>query len=258
MNQSEEIRQYGLIGYPLVHSFSKTYFTEKFRSEGNVFCRYDNFPIQDIATVRSLVGSMPALRGLNVTIPHKESVMVYLDEVDATAQAVGAVNCIRIESGRMKGYNTDVYGFEMSIKPFLENHYERALILGTGGASKAVAFVLKKWGIPFHFVSRIASNDQIITYDVLKADVMHHFPLIINTTPLGTYPDIDACPYLPYEGLSERHFLYDVIYNPEETTFLRLGRIAGAKTMNGYAMLIKQAERSWEIWNETDDFSGNA
>ena len=123
------------------------------------------------------------------------------------------------------------------------------LILGTGGASKAVAYVLRKWGIPFHFVSRTPQGEQEMGYDVLKAEVIHHFPLIINTTPLGTYPDIDACPYLPYEGLSEKHFLYDLIYNPEETTFLRLGRLAGAKTMNGHAMLIKQAEKSWEIWN---------
>jgi shikimate dehydrogenase len=187
---------------------------------------------------------------LNVTIPYKEAVIPFLDELDDIAKAVGAVNCIHFRNGKTKGYNTDVFGFEMSIKPFLENRYERALILGTGGASKAVAFVLERWGIPFHLVSRNPQGERELGYDVLKSEVMHHFPLIINTTPLGTYPDIDACPYLPYEGLSERHFLYDLIYNPEETTFLRLGRLAGAKTMNGHAMLMLQADRSWQIWND--------
>jgi len=242
-------RLFGLVGYPLVHSFSKGYFTHRFEELHLTDCRYLNFSIPDISQFPELIAAHPDLEGLNVTIPHKESIMPYLNDLDEVARAIGAVNCIRVQHGKLTGYNTDAYGFEMSIKPFLENHYERALILGTGGASKAVAYVLRKWGIPFHFVSRTPQGEQEMGYDVLKAEVIHHFPLIINTTPLGTYPDIDACPYLPYEGLSERHFLYDLIYNPEETTFLHLGRLAGAKTMNGHAMLIKQAEKSWEIWN---------
>jgi shikimate dehydrogenase len=217
---------------------------------GRADCRYGNYALASIEAFPELLQSTQNLRGLNVTIPHKETVIPYLDELDNEARAIGAVNCIRIRNGKTKGYNTDVFGFEMSVKPFLENRYERALILGTGGASKAVAYVLERWGIPFHFVSRTPQGGNELGYDVLKADVMHHFPLIINTTPVGTYPNIDACPYLPYEGLSERHFLYDLIYNPEETTFLRLGRLSGAKTMNGHAMLLLQADRSWQIWNE--------
>jgi shikimate dehydrogenase len=242
-------RVFGLVGYPLVHSFSKGYFTKKFADLQLHDCSYENFSIRIIEEIREVVQSNPNLVGLNVTIPYKETVMPLLQEVDEVASVVGAVNCIRIRNGILKGYNTDVFGFEMSIKPFLENHYERALILGTGGASKAVAYVLRKWGIPFHYVSRTPSGDQELGYDVLKAEVIHHFPLIINTTPLGTYPDIDACPLLPYEGLSNKHFLYDLVYNPEETTFLHLGRLAGAKTMNGHAMLVQQAEKSWDIWN---------
>jgi shikimate dehydrogenase len=237
------------VGYPLVHSFSKGYFTKKFADLQLHDCSYENFSIRTIEEIREVVHGNPNLEGLNVTIPYKETVMPLLQEVDEVASVVGAVNCIRIRNGILKGYNTDVFGFEMSIKPFLENHYERALILGTGGASKAVAYVLRKWGIPFHYVSRTPSGDQELGYDVLKADVIHHFQLIINTTPLGTYPDIDACPLLPYEGLSSKHFLYDLVYNPEETAFLHLGRLAGAKTMNGYAMLVQQAEKSWDIWN---------
>ncbi|MFN5620825.1 MAG: shikimate dehydrogenase family protein [Flavobacteriales bacterium] len=250
MSDSDNIQRYGLIGYPLVHSFSKGYFTSRFESMGRADCRYENYALASIEAFPELLQSAQNLRGLNVTIPYKESVIPYLDELDKEARAIGAVNCIRIRSGKTTGYNTDVHGFEMSIKPFLENRYERALILGTGGASKAVAYVLERWGIPFHFVSRTPQGERQMGYDVLKAEVMHHFPLIINTTPVGTYPNIDACPYLPYEGLSERHFLYDLIYNPEETTFLRLGRLSGAKTMNGHAMLLLQADRSWQIWNE--------
>ena len=249
----KHMRRFGLIGYPLVHSFSKNYFLGKFNEWGKTECVYENFSMRDIAGFPELLNSHTDLQGLNVTIPHKETVMPYLNELDPIAAEVGAVNCIRIQRGISKGFNTDVYGFEMSIKPFLENHYERALILGTGGASKAVAYVLQKWGVPFHFVSRTPTNENEMSYETLKAEVMHHFPLIINTTPVGTYPNIDACPYLPYEGLSHKHFLYDLIYNPEETTFLRLGRLARARTMNGYAMLIKQAERSWEIWNSNSN-----
>jgi len=247
---SNQKRLFGLVGYPLVHSFSKGYFKKRFEELSEYDSVYENFSIADIRNFPELLQNHSNLCGLNVTIPYKESVIPFLSALDTEAQAIGAVNCIKISNGRATGYNTDAYGFAMSIKPFIENHYERALILGTGGASKAVAYVLRNWGIPFHFVSRNPKKEGDLSYDVLKPEVMHHFPLIINTTPLGTYPDVDACPHLPYEGLTEKHFLYDLIYNPEETTFLRLGRLAGAKTMNGYAILILQAERSREIWND--------
>jgi shikimate dehydrogenase len=253
LQQSQSAKRlFGLVGYPLVHSFSKGYFAEKFKSMQQHNCKYENFSIPSIEQLPEVILSRPELAGLNVTIPHKESILPFLHELDEVAAVIGAVNCVRIQNGKWKGYNTDAFGFEMSIKPFLENHYERALILGTGGASKAVAFVLRKWGIPFHFVSRTPKGENEMSYAILKQDVMHHFPLIINTTPLGTYPNIDSCAELPYEGLSDKHFLYDLVYNPEETTFLRLGRLAGAKTMNGYAMLVQQAERSWEIWNREE------
>jgi shikimate dehydrogenase len=253
LQQSESAKQlYGLVGYPLVHSFSKGYFTAKFASLNLVDCAYENFSIPSIEQLPEVILSRPELAGLNVTIPYKESIIPFLHELDEVAAAIGAVNCVRIQNGKWKGYNTDAVGFEMSIKPFLENHYERALILGTGGASKAVAFVLRKWGIPFHFVSRSPKSENEIGYSTLKSDVMHHFPLIINTTPLGTYPNIDSCPELPYEGLSDKHFLYDLVYNPEETTFLHLGKLSGAKIMNGYAMLVQQAERSWDIWKREE------
>jgi shikimate dehydrogenase len=250
MNQSQE-RHFGLIGYPLVHSYSKGFFTEKFRNEGFENCFYHNFPIQSAGEIKALVSENPGLVGLNVTIPHKEAVMNFLDEIDPLAQSIGAVNCILIKNDRLIGHNTDVYGFSMSIKPFLENKYERALILGTGGASKAVAYALKQWGIPFFFVSRNPSGSNVISYEELSAASIGHFRLIINTTPLGTYPEIDDCPLLPYEALSEGHFLYDLIYNPEMTTFLQLGKRAGAAIMNGSAMLRLQAEKSWEIWNSS-------
>lgn len=238
---------FGLIGYPLGHSFSQQFFTDKFRSLGLVGYQYLNFPMEDISQLRQLLAEHPELRGLNVTIPHKQQIIPLLDQLDGQAAAIGAVNCIVVADGKLSGYNTDADGFKLSIKPFIENHYERALILGTGGSSRAVAYVLKQWGIPFHFVSREKKNGAI-GYDDINVDSIRHFKLIINTTPVGMFPKVDSAPPLPYEALSTSHFLYDLVYNPEETEFLRLGRIAGAKTMNGLAMLRLQAEKSWEIW----------
>lgn len=247
MNNTNKL--FGLIGYPLGHSFSQGYFTEKFKSLGLHDHQYQNFPIADLSAFPELIAQHPQLCGLNVTIPHKQNIIPYLHVLDDQAAAVGAVNCIRIDNGKLTGFNTDVDGFKMSIKPFLENHYERALILGTGGAAKAVAYVLRQWGIPFHFVSRQKGVDAV-AYTDINADSIAHYKLIINTTPMGMFPDAAAAPELPYEALSPSHFLYDLIYNPEETKFLQLGKLAGAKTMNGMSMLRLQAEKSWEIWRQ--------
>jgi shikimate dehydrogenase len=238
---------FGLIGYPLGHSFSRAYFNEKFRSLGLNDHVYLNFPIENIMMLRDVINQHPNLKGLNVTIPYKEQVMTLLDEIDPQAASVGAVNCVAVRNGRLFGYNTDIYGFKMSIRPFLENHYERALILGTGGAAKAVAFVLREWGVPYYLVSRNPVNGAI-SYRDLNADSIGHFKLIINATPTGMAPHTGEAPSLPYEAMGSGHFLYDLIYNPEETKFMQLGAASGAKTMNGMAMLRLQAEKSWEIW----------
>jgi len=243
------VKLYGLIGYPLSHSFSQKYFEKKFTCENIADSEYRNFSIESIEKLREVLSENPDLIGLNVTIPYKEKVIAFLNELDETTREIGAVNCIKIEDGKLKGFNTDAYGFEMSIKPFLENKYERALILGTGGASKAVAYVLKKWNIPFHYATRNPNTPNHLSYQDLSNDNIKYFQLIINTTPLGTFPNIESSPDLPYEGMSSAHFLYDLVYNPSETVFLRKGKEQGAHTMNGLKMLELQAERAWQIWN---------
>jgi shikimate dehydrogenase len=245
------MKTYGLIGNPLTHSFSKKYFEEKFEKLGVTDVQYDLFELHSWDEYPKLISDKSPL-GLNVTIPYKEKVISFLDEVDEEAKVIGAVNCIHFKNGKSKGYNTDVYGFEMSIKPFLENKYERALILGTGGASKAVAYVLKKWNIPFHFATRSPNKDNHLSYASLSEENIHFFPLIINTTPIGTFPNIDDCPPIPYASLTPNHFLVDLIYNPVETLFLQKGKLMGTHVMNGSRMLELQANRSWEIWNSID------
>lgn len=258
---------YGLIGYPLSHSFSKNYFTEKFKKEGITSADYQLYPLENIHQLPQLIAEKPALYGLNVTIPYKESVIPFLDELDETAKAVGAVNCIKITvpeskiqnlgSKHLKGYNTDVTGFRQSIKPFLELQHERALILGTGGASKAVAYVLHEIGIDCYFVTRDKQNanvppqysDKLFTYEELNEYIINAFKLIVNTTPVGMYPNTDACPALPYQFLQSSHLLYDLVYNPIETAFLKQGKSKGAATVNGLSMLHLQAEEAWRIWN---------
>jgi shikimate dehydrogenase len=246
---------YGLIGFPLSHSFSKKYFTDKFIREGISDSRYELFPMEHLAAFPELLKAQPDLNGLNVTIPHKEAILSFLDELDPVAVQVKAVNTIRItrnEKGlHLKGFNTDVFGFRQSIKPFLESHHERALILGTGGASKAVAWVLKEIGVTCHFVSRqvIPGKSDTFLYGDLNEHVMKHFPLIVNTTPIGMFPDTDKAPEIPYKFIGPRHFLYDLIYNPAETRFLAEGRKRGAQVLNGLSMLQQQAEKAWEIWN---------
>jgi shikimate dehydrogenase len=243
------MRRYGLIGYPLSHSFSEKYFSEKFRRENITDAAYQLYPIEQVSEITGLIENIPNLCGLNVTIPHKEKVMRFLDEIDEEALAVGAVNCVHIKDGKAKGYNTDVYGFRMSIKPFLENKFERALVLGTGGASKAVTHVLRSWNIPYYLVSRTKSTGHVFSWDEVNEDVIRHFKLIINATPLGMFPKIIDAPPLPFEAIGKEHFLYDLVYNPEETRFMAEGKSRGAVVMNGMKMLEWQAIRSWEIWN---------
>jgi len=243
------MRVFGLIGFPLTHSFSKKYFEEKFQQLNLTEVEYQNFPIKSIPDLKNLIFEHPNLVGLNVTIPHKKSVLSLLDHLSEEAKEIGAVNCIHITSEGLKGYNTDVYGFQMSIKPFIENHYERALILGTGGASLAIAYVLRNWGIQYFHVTRNVSEANQVAYKDLSAESLKHYPLIINTTPLGMSPNIDSLPDLPYEGITTNHFCYDLVYNPAETAFMHASAVRGAKVMNGYKMLELQAERSWQIWN---------
>lgn len=253
------MKNYGLIGYPLGHSFSKKYFSEKFRKEHITDSAYHLYPIENIDLLPTLIAETENLHGLNVTIPYKESVLPYIDELDETAKGVGAVNCIQIKPGAGKaipgkkliGYNTDVFGFRQSIKPFLEMHHEKALILGTGGASKAVAYVLKELGIEYYYVSRIKKEGENnrLTYDELNDHVMRAFKLIVNSSPVGTFPNVEEAPTIPYEHITQEHLLYDLVYNPEQTEFLKRGKEKGAATVNGLSMLQQQAEEAWRIWN---------
>lgn len=242
--------KFGLIGKDISYSFSQNYFSEKFRVLGLEHCKYFNFDIPEIEEFPFLLYHKEhEFKGLNVTIPYKESVMKYLDEIDADAQKIGAVNTIKItEKNKLIGYNTDVYGFERAIKPLLQSHHKKALILGTGGASKAVSYALQKLDIEHKFVSRKVDQNKFL-YAMLNEQIMQAYLIIINCTPVGTYPDIDAAPKIPYKFITSRHLLFDLIYNPEETKFLKEGRLRNAQVKNGYEMLQLQAEKSWEIWN---------
>lgn len=243
------MKQYGLIGYPLTHSFSKKYFAEKFLREQISNCSYENFPLASIEEFPLLIKSHPELLGLNVTIPYKESVIPFLGELNETAREIGAVNTIKIKGGKLSGFNTDVFGFMQSLMKVIEPNHTQALILGTGGSSKAVAFGLKKMGIAFHFVSRIPESEHEWNYSDLNEMLLSQHKLIINTTPLGMFPETEVCPPIPYEYITASHLLFDLIYNPGETLFLKKGKAQQAKTKNGLEMLQLQAERSWEIWN---------
>lgn len=252
-------KSYGLIGYPLSHSFSKKYFTEKFEKENITDCEFNAFAIEKIDLLPQLIKDNPTLKGLSVTIPYKESVIPFIDELDITAKKIGAVNCIKITNASpnselptpfLKGYNTDAFGFKQSLKPFLESHHERALILGTGGASKAVEYVLKEIGITCFFATRTKIAENHFTYDELNENMMNAFKLIVNASPLGMFPNIDSAPKIPYEFISSAHLLYDLVYNPAETNFLKRGREKGAANVNGLSMLHQQAEEAWRIWNQ--------
>jgi len=244
-------KRFGLLGKNISYSFSRKYFTEKFKKLDLKQFEYVNYDLERIEEFSSKVLiDKNILGGLNITIPYKEQIIPFLDEVDSEAKSIGAVNTIKIlDDGRLKGYNTDAYGFETSLKSCWKGDENGALILGTGGASKAIAHVLQKLDIPFLFVSRAKSNEQIISYQDLNEQVILEHELIINCSPLGTYPDIEAKPDIPYEFLTNRHLLFDLIYNPEMTTFLKMGEKAGAIVKNGSSMLKHQADRSWEIWN---------
>ncbi len=239
--------RFGLIGKSLSHSFSPQFFAEKFAREGLADHRYDLFELADVAEFQELVKATPALRGLNVTIPYKRSVMPLLDSIDPVAASVGAVNTIRIADGRTTGYNTDVDGFRSTLVPILNGTKPRALVLGSGGASRAVVFVLRELGIKFRIVSRSRDRGDL-TWDLMDPSVVNVCTLIINTTPLGMAPEVDQCPALPYDAIGPKHCLVDLVYNPEMTLFLKEGERRGAMTVNGLAMLHAQAEASWRIW----------
>ena len=250
------MRQFGLIGYPLSHSFSQKFFTEKFLQENIVNAKYDNFPIPSIESFAGLWKENPNLEGLNVTIPYKKEVIPFLDHSSAVVQEIHACNCIRKFNNELYGYNTDVIGFEKSLLPFLKPHHTHALILGTGGASAAVQWVLQKLNIQFQLVSRntntIEANTEMkasLSYDQLAASVIESHTLIINTSPLGMYPNTNEAPPIAYEGITAQHHLYDLVYNPIETLFMKNGLAKGATVQNGLAMLHIQAEESWTIWN---------
>ncbi|RYE26100.1 MAG: shikimate dehydrogenase [Sphingobacteriales bacterium] len=240
--------EYGLIGYPLTHSFSPAYFNSKFQREG-IDAIYHSFSIPDIKELPELLVAHPQLRGLNVTIPYKQTVLPYLTVLDETAMAVGAVNCIAIDDNHAIGYNTDVIGFEQSLLPLLKPHHTQALVLGTGGASKAVTFVLNKLHIPYQMVSRISSADAV-SYDELTDELVASHTLIINTTPMGMHPEVEVMPRIPSAAIGAQHLLYDLVYNPEETLFLKMGRLRGATAKNGLEMLHLQAEAAWHIWHQ--------
>ncbi len=244
--------KYGLIGYPLEHSFSRNYFNEKFRNE-SIDAEYDNFEIPSIENFKEVLETTPNLRGLNVTIPYKEEVIRYLDELSAEARAIGAVNVIRVthkgSKTVLKGFNSDVIGFTRSIESMLEPLHRKALILGTGGAAKAVDYGLKSLGLGTLFVSRTA-RPGVITYNDVTPDLIRSHKVIVNCTPLGMYPHVDSCPPLPYEAMDSHTLLYDLLYNPDETLFMQKGRQQGAITKNGLEMLLLQAFASWEMWQE--------
>ncbi len=252
MGKEKNKALFALVGRNISYSFSKGYFTNKFKELNFNTHEYINFDIQDIKELpQKIKENKKSLKGLNVTIPYKLEVFNYLDKIDKKALKVGAVNTIKItKKGRLKGFNTDVYGFKKSLKPLLKKNHKKALILGTGGASKAVAFVLDKLEIKYKFVSRNPEGKKQISYKELTQKSITSHQLIINCTPLGTHPNIDSYPDIPYEFLTEDHLLYDLIYNPSETAFLRKGKEKGASIKNGLEMLEQQAEKSWEIWNE--------
>lgn len=241
------MRIFGLIGKLLDHSYSKTYFNEKFNYEKIGDAQYENFPLEYVKDFKDLI-QQHTFTGINVTIPFKRSIIPYLDELSPEVNIIGAVNTILFSEGKTIGYNTDTYGFKRSIKPFLEKTMERALILGTGGASKAVAFALNQIGINCLFVSRNPEKNQIAYEEVNDLVIKHHL-LIVNATPLGMYPQTNFYPKIPFEELTEKHLLFDLVYNPEESLFLKKGKHNKSKILNGHSMLIHQAEESWRIWN---------
>ena len=244
------MRVFGIIGYPLDHSFSQKYFSEKFQREGILDCKYETYPIKSIDELELVLRQEPQLEGLNITIPHKQSILSFLDDSTNIPFGLNACNCVRIVDGKLIGYNTDVIGFERSLLSRLNDHHKKALILGNGGAAEAVKFVLQRLNINYKIVSRKIHKDAELTYTNLNETVIKENLLIINTTPVGTFPAVDGCPEIPYEYLTPQHLLYDLVYNPEKTLFLKKGEEYGALIKNGYEMLVVQAEESWDIWDD--------
>lgn len=243
-------KRFGLVGRNISYSFSKGYFTDKFNNENFAGCTYENFDIPEISAFTEVIKNTSDLKGLNVTIPYKETVIPFLGKLSKKATLIGAVNTIKItKKGKLKGYNTDYYGFKKSLKPLLQPHHKKALILGTGGASKGVAFALDELDITYTFVSREAKENGI-DYDRINATTFDNYQIIINATPVGTSPNTDAFPLIPYEFFTENHIAYDLIYNPAETQFLKKAKQQGAQIKNGLDMLIFQAEKAWKIWNK--------
>lgn len=243
------MKKYGLIGYPLGHSFSARYFAEKFKKEGLTEYNYVNFPLESIEQLPALLKQEESLQGFNVTIPYKQAVFAYLNELSDEAKQIGAVNCVKNQPNGLKGFNTDAYGFSRSLLTLIGDERPAALVLGTGGASKAVIYVLSQLGIPYRLVSRHTGNDRL-SYSELTPEIIRQHRLIVNATPLGTFPKVEECPNIRYDALGPDHFLFDLVYNPPVTEFLKRGSAQGARIQNGYDMLIGQAEKAWEIWND--------
>jgi shikimate dehydrogenase len=246
------MKQLGLIGYPLSHSFSKKYFDDKFQKLSLSDFSFSVFSMENVNQFPALLNEHKNLIGLSVTIPHKETIIPFLDEVDEVAKEIGAVNCIKISAGKLKGYNTDALGFKQSLRPFLDVNHTKALVFGTGGAAKAVAYVLKKQNIDVWFVTRQKNADlpNSFTYEELNEEIVAACKLLVNTTPVGMHPNINECPALPYQAISPQHLVYDLTYNPAETLFLKKAKEQGALISNGYNMLCFQADEAWRIWNE--------
>ena len=244
------MKKLGLIGYPLTHSFSKQYFSEKFKKEKLEDWQYLNFEIKNIENFSEIIKKNPDLVGLNVTIPHKEKILKFTDWQSPEVQKIGAANTLKICQGKIKAYNTDIYGFEQSFKPLLKDYHKQALILGTGGASKAIAYVLEKLNIPYQFVSRNPITQNILSYKQLDKKIITNHQIIINTTPVGSFPNINEKVKIPYDFVTKNHLFYDLIYNPEKTVFLKIAEKKGALIVNGLNMLYLQAEKAWKIWND--------
>lgn len=243
-------RRFGLVGRNISYSFSKGYFTEKFKKLGLSDHTYENFDLAEISQFKNVI-SQPEIKGLNVTIPYKQEIIPFLDDLDVNAKTIGAVNTIKFTKKGLKGYNTDAHGFKKSLQPLLLPHHKKALILGTGGASKAIVFVLQQLGMEYQYVSRNPKKNQLGYTELVKSH-FEAFQLIINCSPVGTYPEVEEKPQIPYDHLTESHLLFDLIYNPLETAFLKEGRKRGTITQNGLPMLEFQAEKAWEIWNFND------
>lgn len=248
------MRFYGLIGKTLEHSFSPIFFKEKFEKEGINDCSYQLYPLKNISEFNQLIGDFTELSGLNVTIPYKQEIIPFLNEIETNAKEIGAVNTVKFKRicNKLKliGYNTDYLGFMDSIKPFLKKQHQSALVLGTGGSSKAITYALEKLNIKYTQVSRNPSKNNILSYDSLNEDLIYSNKIIINTTPLGMFPDNSGVPDIPYNAITKDHLLFDLIYNPKETVFLSKGKLKGAQISNGFEMLVNQAEYSWKIWND--------